>query len=149
MPIYITDETADTSLNISHINKMAGQLLELCKLSDSELSILLVKDSRMAELNEAYRHKAKPTNVLSFPMSDEQSAEDGLLGDIVISVDTARREAQQNKITLHSRVTKLLIHGLVHCWAMTMNVLKKIIFSWKRKKKYYPINYSICKGEIP
>ncbi|MCD6388759.1 MAG: pyridoxine 5'-phosphate synthase [Desulfobulbaceae bacterium] len=93
---------------------MAGQLLELCKLSDSELSILLVKDSRMAELNEAYRHKAKPTNVLSFPMSDEQSAEDGLLGDIVISVDTARREAQQNKITLHSRVTKLLIHGLVH-----------------------------------
>ena len=114
MPIYITDETADTSLNISHINKVAGQLLELCKLSDSELSILLVKDSRMAELNEAYRHKAKPTNVLSFPMSDEQSAEDGLLGDIVISVDTARREAQQNKITLHSRVTKLLIHGLVH-----------------------------------
>ena len=114
MPVYITDETADTSLNISHINKVAGQLLELCKLSDSELSILLVKDSRMAELNEAYRHKAKPTNVLSFPMSDEQSAEDGLLGDIVISVDTARREAQQNKITLHSRVTKLLIHGLVH-----------------------------------
>ena len=114
MPVYITDETTDTSLNISHINKVAGQLLELCKLSDSELSILLVKDSRMAELNETYRHKAKPTNVLSFPMSDEQSAEDGLLGDIVISVDTARREAQQNKITLHSRVTKLLIHGLVH-----------------------------------
>ncbi|MEA3546275.1 MAG: pyridoxine 5'-phosphate synthase [Thermodesulfobacteriota bacterium] len=114
MSVYITDETADKCLNISHINKTAGQLLKLCKLQDSELSILLVGDSRMAELNESYRHKAKPTNVLSFPMSDEQAAEDGLLGDIVISVDTARREARQNKITLHSRVTKLLIHGLVH-----------------------------------
>lgn len=114
MPIYITDETADKCLNISLINKTAGQLLKLCKLPDSELSILLVGDPRMAELNEAYRHKAKPTNVLSFPMSDEQFAEDGLLGDIVISVDTACREARQNQITLHSRVTKLLIHGLVH-----------------------------------
>ncbi len=135
MPTYITDETADKCLNISQINKMAGQLLKLCKIENSELSILLVGDSRMAKLNEFYRHKAKPTNVLSFPMTDEQSAEDGLLGDIVISVDTARREARQNQISLHSRVTKLLIHGLVHLLGYDHERSEKDYLLMEKKEK--------------
>ena len=114
MPVYINDETSDASLSISGIRETAGQLLKLCNIPDSELSILLVGDQRMAELNEDFRNKAKPTNVLSFPMGDELSGKDGMLGDIVISVDTARREARQEQISLHRRITKLLIHGLVH-----------------------------------
>jgi pyridoxine 5-phosphate synthase len=63
----------------------------------------------MAGYNQTYRHKEGPTNVLSFPaeVADE-------LGDILISVDTAWREAIEKNITLHQHVTWLIIHGLLH-----------------------------------
>jgi pyridoxine 5-phosphate synthase len=80
-----------------------------------ELSILLVDDKRMAELNIAYRRKKGATNVLSFPISEEMNfSGQEQLGDIVISVDTARKEAGLKGVTCHQRIERLLIHGFVH-----------------------------------
>lgn len=80
-----------------------------------ELSILFTDDKHIRELNRKYRAKDRPTNVLAFPMSDDPSGvESGMLGDIVISVDTAIRESAGTGETAEEAAGRLLIHGLLH-----------------------------------
>ena len=84
--------------------------------SNCEISIVITDDEDIREINKDYRNIDKPTNVLSFPMDDENMVIPGLkiLGDIVISEDTAIKEAQDAKITLDQRISQLLIHGILH-----------------------------------
>lgn len=84
--------------------------------NNGELSILFTGDEQIRELNSWYLKRDKPTNVLAFPMIDENSVEpeSGMLGDIVISIDTAEKEAKDMSVSLQDRVLQLLIHGLLH-----------------------------------
>ncbi len=77
-----------------------------CKV---EVSLLLTNDETIRELNNQYRSKDKPTDVLSFPMEDKL-----MLGDIVISIDTAKKQAEEREIALEREVAFLFIHGLLH-----------------------------------
>jgi rRNA maturation RNase YbeY len=83
---------------------------------DSELSILIVDDAAMAELNFQYRNRQGPTNVLAFSMRDGEFADihPELLGDVVISADTAEREADELEVSFDQRFDSLMIHGLLH-----------------------------------
>ncbi len=83
---------------------------------DAQLSVLIVSDAQIAELNETYLQHSGPTNVLSFPMQEGPFAEISpeLLGDVVISADTARREASDAGMSMVARVNQLLIHGILH-----------------------------------
>jgi len=95
------------------LSKIANRALEVLGLSKVELSIVLVSDAQIKRLNKLYRNKDKPTDVLSFPIGEK--VEDWLiLGDIVISVDTARRQAQELGYSLEEELKRLLVHGLVH-----------------------------------
>ena len=81
-----------------------------------ECGLLLVSDRTMARLNERYRGVAGPTDVLSFPMREGpfQSLSPGLLGDVVISVETADRQAKRAGRSLRTELAALLIHGILH-----------------------------------
>ena len=70
----------------------------------------------MAELNQTYRNRTGPTNVLAFPMheGDFSDINPELLGDVVISIDTAAREAEEMELPLEKRFNFLLIHGVLH-----------------------------------
>lgn len=88
---------------------------------DKELSVVFMDDAHMAELNFRYLGRNGPTNVLAFPMREADPPEGGtpgveteLLGDVVISLDTAGREAEELGETLEQRVDRLLIHGVLH-----------------------------------
>jgi probable rRNA maturation factor len=95
------------------LSKIAHRALEVLGLSKVELSIALVSDVQIKRLNKLYRNKDKPTDVLSFPIGEK--VEDWLiLGDIVISVDTAKRQAQALGHSLEEELKRLLVHGLVH-----------------------------------
>src|SRR5207237_4296551 len=74
-----------------------------------ELSLALVRDRRMRALNREWRGKDRPTDVLSFPQDGAS------LGDVVISLDTARRQARQGGWSLSAELRRLLAHGLLHC----------------------------------
>ncbi len=74
-----------------------------------EVSVVLVDDPTIARLNLRYHHRKGPTDVLSFPFDCEE-----LLGDIYISLDTARRQAKEYGHTLTREVRLLLIHGILH-----------------------------------
>jgi probable rRNA maturation factor len=83
---------------------------------DGELSILLVDDEQISALNRDYLHREGPTNVIAFPMQEGEFSQISphLLGDVVISVETARREAEMAGIALDRRLAELLVHGVLH-----------------------------------
>jgi len=83
---------------------------------DGELSIVIVDDSEMAELNEKYLGRLGSTNVIAFSMREGPFGEvnPNLLGDVIISVETAAREAKDAGISVESRFDQLLIHGTLH-----------------------------------
>ena len=117
MPVAIRVGTnAPLPVSLPHLERRAAYLLDLCGCAGAELSLALVDDDAIRMLNRDYRRKDRPTNVLAFAMQEAAGAipAQGLLGDVVISLDTAGREALEQKITLHQRLTVLLIHGLLH-----------------------------------
>jgi len=84
---------------------------------DFELSIVITDDEDIKNLNKEFRQLDKATNVLSFPVNDENSSFIpflSVLGDIVISEDTAKKEALEAGITLDQRISQLLVHGILH-----------------------------------
>jgi probable rRNA maturation factor len=83
---------------------------------EGELSIVIVDDPQIAELNARYLNRQGPTNVISFPMREGEFSDisPDLLGDVVISADTAQKEADDQETTLEKRFNELLIHGILH-----------------------------------
>lgn len=83
---------------------------------DGELSVLLTDDQHMAQLNRRFLRREGPTNVLAFPMSNGNALDDdfGMLGDIVLSVDTAINESKALDEPLEETIYRLLLHGLLH-----------------------------------
>ncbi len=83
---------------------------------DSELSILIVDDPQIEELNRQYLDRKGPTNVIAFAMreGDFSDLSPHLLGDVVISTDTAAREAKNAALGFEQRFNELLIHGILH-----------------------------------
>lgn len=81
-----------------------------------ELSISIVGDRSMRCINRDYLGKDRPTNVISFSLAegDFGNLNPETLGDVVISVDTALREAQEGDIPLFERLCFLLLHGILH-----------------------------------
>jgi probable rRNA maturation factor len=94
----------------------ARHILNALGYPDAQLSILIVDDDQIAELNETYLNHSGPTNVISFPMQEGRFSDitPGLLGDVVISVDTAHREAVDAEMEMADRFDQLLIHGILH-----------------------------------
>lgn len=93
---------------------------------DTELSILITGDKEIHELNRRYLKRDKPTNVLAFPMNTgNNKVKSGMVGDIVISVDTAKREALEMGITMSQRSCELLVHGLTHLMGYDHEISEK------------------------
>jgi probable rRNA maturation factor len=90
-------------------------LMESAGEEDAELSVALVDDGAIQTLNRDYRYVDAPTDVLSFSMREGEAPNmGGLLGDIVISLDTAARQARTFGHTLGDEVDELLFHGFLH-----------------------------------
>ena len=97
------------------LRRSARRLLAGLARDGAELSVLLVSDGEMRRLNRDWRGRDRPTDVLSFAQGEGAgAAPDGLLGDVVISVDTARRQARSGRRPLGREAERLLVHGLLH-----------------------------------
>ena len=81
----------------------------------AEVSVLLASDGQVRELNRIWRGQDKPTNVLSFPASDQAKlAQAPMLGDIVIAFETVAREARDEGKTFTDHFSHLVVHGFLH-----------------------------------
>jgi probable rRNA maturation factor len=84
------------------------------KREDAELVIRIVDETESAELNEHYRHKAGPTNILSFPFEVPEGVPNQLLGDLVICAAVVEREAREQGKTLEAHWAHMVVHGVLH-----------------------------------
>lgn len=93
----------------------ARAVLEAIGLGGVELSVVLTGDAGIRELNRDWRGRDCPTDVLSFPLREGRFGELAQsLGDVVISLETARRQAAAYGGTLAGEVDRLLVHGILH-----------------------------------
>ncbi|HEY8314345.1 MAG TPA: rRNA maturation RNase YbeY [Candidatus Baltobacteraceae bacterium] len=117
--IHYRNATRGTGVDSRALKRVARTLLVAAGEEDSSLSLSLVGDREIRALNKVHRGKDNATDVLSFPLLDEDDPDlstgaERLLGDVVISVETARRQAGDYDATLQSELYRLLIHGILH-----------------------------------
>ena len=96
MQVLIEDRQNRHKLSKEDIRTTARRVLNALGYPDAQLSVLIVSDAQIAELNQTYLNHEGPTNVISFPMQEGQFSDlsPHLLGDVVISVETCQREAE-------------------------------------------------------
>ena len=116
MGVLIGNRQNRYALSQEKIRKKAQTILNALDSPDTELSILVVGDPEIEELNRRYLNRPEPTNVIAFPMKEEGFSEitPQLLGDVVISIQTAQQEAKQAGIRVETRFDQLLVHGILH-----------------------------------
>jgi probable rRNA maturation factor len=116
MEVLIDDRQNKYKISAKKINQTARAILNALDCPDAELSILLVDDQQIAKLNTEYLNRKGSTNVIAFPMREGQFGDitPNLLGDVVISVETACREGNAAGIGMQKRVDQLLVHGILH-----------------------------------
>lgn len=102
-------------LSTERIRTLSSRMLAHLGLLDAELSVLLVDDKLIRVLNRTHRAKDSPTDVLAFPVDEKPvHGVPRILGDVVISLETALRQARSRKRSLFPEVRFLLAHGLLH-----------------------------------
>ncbi|MCG8589343.1 MAG: rRNA maturation RNase YbeY [Proteobacteria bacterium] len=119
MSVHLLEPPSDgggPTLDLPRLRRRARGLLRHVGRGRSELSVALVDDEAMRELNQRYRGKARPTDVLSFSLQEGPHAEHAgdLLGDVVIDVQEAARQARRAHRGVDDVVARLLIHGVLH-----------------------------------
>lgn len=87
----------------------------ISETSSKSVTVAFVSDRKIRELNKTFRGKNTATDVLSFPYeADEFNAEDDFLGDIIISIEQAARQAKENDLDLETEIKQLILHGILH-----------------------------------
>ena len=99
---------------VRRLKAKARRILRLLELTDCELSVALVGDEEIRRLNGRYRSLDEPTDVLSFPVDEPLPSGRRLIGDVIISVEKAARQARQRRRSLDDELEVLLIHGILH-----------------------------------
>ena len=125
--MYFANHTRGSGLRAAPLRAALDRLLAAVGIPDATVSLTLVRDAEMRDLNRDHRQRDVPTDVLSFPLFEPAAFDrdtataprtravgERMLGDIVISVDTAERQARDYDAPLEREVERLLIHGVLH-----------------------------------
>lgn len=108
---------------------------------DAEVSVLFTDDAFISELNQQYRGVEGPTDVLSFALIDAEDEVDSVkvkglpdvLGDVVISLETAGRQAKEEGKTLEQEIALLLVHGALHLLGYGHDEPEREAVMWRRQ----------------
>ena len=114
--VFVRNDTQDPNLNESFIRRAVLATLRMHESESCEVSVLLTNDSTIQSLNHKYRNIDTPTDVLAFAMREDsdESMNPHLLGDVIISVPTAQRQAHAHNHSLDVEVANLTVHGVLH-----------------------------------
>jgi probable rRNA maturation factor len=122
MPVHIQNSQM-RRVSTKRLREAAARVLRAEGAPDAEVSVLLIDDLAMRELNRTYRRQDTPTDVLSFAQRDARprapqppphQARQEVLGDVVISVETAARQADAHGLVLEDELALLAVHGILH-----------------------------------
>lgn len=95
---------------------IATKAAQVLPVAVDGVTVAFVSDRAMRELNRMWRGKRATTDVLSFPaeQAEFEKAEGASLGDVVISIEQAARQAKEHKLSFDNEVAQLILHGLLH-----------------------------------
>jgi probable rRNA maturation factor len=110
--VHVRSEHARGAAAARRLRRRAARFLAALGRADAELSLLLITDAGIRRLNREWRGKDRATDVLSFPHAEPNHGT--LLGDVVISLDTARRVARELRRPIEDELDRYLAHGLLH-----------------------------------
>jgi probable rRNA maturation factor len=115
MPIVDVTLSEGVAWPVEAVEADAARVLAEFGLEDAELSVLLCDDATIHPLNKQYRGKDKPTDVLSFSqLEGEAVGRREVIGDVVISLETAARQARERRHDTAQEIRVLLVHGICH-----------------------------------
>jgi probable rRNA maturation factor len=113
--IEVVNKQRLVSLDKGRLCDLATEALSSVGLKKASLTVAVVRDRKIKELNLRFRGKNQATDVLSFPAGEPgDSVATDYLGDIVISAETALRQAKEASHSLEQEVSELVIHGVLH-----------------------------------
>jgi probable rRNA maturation factor len=112
--LQIAVANADLTVSNERIEFWVNETLKITGQPQKDLTVRLVEESEIQQLNRDYRNKDKPTNVLSFSFEDVPEVECEYLGDIVICMDVVRNESAQQDKAFESHFAHMVIHGTLH-----------------------------------
>jgi probable rRNA maturation factor len=114
--IEVVNRQRKTSVNVKFWQQFAAFAANKIIETDGKfLTLAFVSDRKMRELNHQFRGKNSTTDVLSFPFeADEFETDENTLGDIVISVEQAARQAAENNLNFETEIKQLILHGILH-----------------------------------
>jgi rRNA maturation RNase YbeY len=119
MPVHVQSHVRRVTFNQARLEQLAEVILSDVGAASGELGILFVGERRMQGLNRRYRGKDRTTDVLAFAMRESRPPHplpftSVMLGDVVIAVPTATRQAKQGQRSLDEELKVLLVHGILH-----------------------------------
>jgi probable rRNA maturation factor len=122
----ILNQQNTAKVDLTGAEDFAVRLRQVLALGNRDFNICFVDDRQIRKLNTAYRGQANPTDVLSFPWGASEAPDEGgpsqefagFLGDVVISVETARRNAEAEGHPASTEISRLILHGLLHLLGM-------------------------------
>jgi rRNA maturation RNase YbeY len=114
MPVLVRSQLRRARLDQSRIARLGQAILSSVGEKTAELCVMLIGDRSMRRLNRQYRKKDRTTDVLAFSMRGGPCPSSALIGDVVISVPTAAKQAGQLGRSLDKELTVLLVHGILH-----------------------------------
>ncbi len=121
MTVKLSNEQEDCAVDEAHIARLALHALAVEGADEeAELSVAFIDEGRMAEINERYTGHEGPTDVLAFPLDEDEeesgapSEEPQLLGDVVICPAVAARHAAEYESSTEAEMSLLLVHGVLH-----------------------------------
>ncbi len=116
MKIQIENRQSRFKIEKRKIRSTVSTIFQLLDCPDKEVSIVLTDDKHIQALNKTYLGRDKTTNVISFSLQEGEhgNINPQLLGDVVISLDTAQKDALKGNLALEQEIEYLLIHGILH-----------------------------------
>ena len=114
--IFVKEENQKLPVSIGRLEGIARFAFSITGREQGDISLVACDDPFIADLNLKYMNSSGPTDVLAFPMREGKSLpnQGSAVGDIVISIDTAKRQAMELGTTLQQEFVVLFIHGLLH-----------------------------------
>ena len=134
MPVFVRSRVRRVVIQDSAVRRLLQQLLKIIRESDSEVSIEFVGDAQMRRLNREYRGNDRTTDVLAFAFREAGGPPSTMLGDVVVSIPMAERQAESLGHSLSEELVRLLIHGVLHLVGYDHERSKADARSMKRKE---------------
>ncbi|HYA14785.1 MAG TPA: rRNA maturation RNase YbeY [Syntrophales bacterium] len=116
MSILIENRQKKINIDLLHVKRVLSKIMNYLDCKDKEISLLFVNDNEIRKINKRYLNRGYSTNVLTFSLSEGEfgNINPKILGDIVISVETALKDAQEAGTKLNDELEFLMVHGMLH-----------------------------------